>query len=147
MSKKYTDGFGLSDYFTWPKGMVFPLNAYLNSSEVECQCVHRDCVEQRLSKDLAAKLLRVRLELGCPMFFTSGFRCGRHQADLRTRGLETASGISTHELGDAVDVRCKDMKKLEQLCDAEFEAMGVARTFIHVDTRRGRKIRWGYLRP
>lgn len=134
----------MTEYYTWKKHENIQLNPYMNTSEVDCQCSYASCIEQKINKELVARVLRMRLEAACPFFYTSGFRCSKRQADLRAQGMETAKGISDHEKGDALDIRCKDMKKLQALAEENFEAVGVARSFVHVDMRTGKKRRWGY---
>lgn len=79
-----------------------------------------------------------------PIVITSGFRCKAHQEDLRQSGLETAVGTSSHERGIAADVTCLHLDTLLQLADPLFPAMGVAKSFVHVDLRKDKRRRWKY---
>lgn len=116
------------------------------SKEFECRCL-KDCGNQYVSEELLNRLQSVRDEMGCPITVTSGFRCREHQEHLRGSGIKTATGISTHELGIAVDVQVapSKMDKLYSILEKYFKSIGVARTFFHVDLRNDKeKRRWKY---
>jgi uncharacterized protein YcbK (DUF882 family) len=88
------------------------------------------------------------VEIKQPLVVTSGFRCAKHQADLREDPSLTvvAKKQSSHERGDAADIRPKDrnMKGFEAIAAKHFDAIGLADTFLHVDLRQEGKIRWKY---
>jgi uncharacterized protein YcbK (DUF882 family) len=133
-------------YITWQRGSNLPLSAHFNAKEFTCQCGM--CRPQKIKNDLITKLERVREKFGRPLIITSGYRCARHQASLRGQGLQTASGTSTHELGEAADVRPKDladMPELLKILEEEFKAIGLASTFYHVDLRADKIRRWKYV--
>lgn len=111
-----------------------------------CKCSFPECKEQRISKDLIDKLEKVRLEVNQPLIITSAYRCTDHQASLRASGVNTVvAKKSTHELGDAVDVVPKDkkMEGFEDICAKQFDSIGLAKNFLHLDTRPGKR-RWNY---
>lgn len=76
----------------------------------------------------------------------SGYRCKKKQQQLREQGYETAVGVSQHELGNAADLACSPMGmiNLKAAANLEFSALGEAKTFIHVDTRKDKMRRWTY---
>jgi uncharacterized protein YcbK (DUF882 family) len=117
---------------------------FFNLREFECKCGL--CARQTISTELVKKLHKIRTELGLPITVTSGYRCAAYQA--RLRGSlpvgHTAKGRSSHEAGNAADLACRDMDKLLKLCESEFKAIGVASTFVHVDTRSDKLRRWKY---
>lgn len=132
----------------WKKGENKQLSKNFTSSEFSCQCKHKSCKDQKVSEHLIENLQKVRDEFGHSIRVTSGYRCAAHQADLRAQGLETATGVSSHEKGEAADIRPADsfylINDLLTVCKKHFMAIGVARTFIHVDERRDKERRWGY---
>lgn len=131
-------------HFIWQRGEAKQLSPHFGSIEFTCPCSIRTCVMQHISRDLVANLETVRATLGVPVKVTSGFRCPAYQAELKARGYETAVGVSQHELGNAADVRCPAKHdELVKLCESLFDAVGVARSFVHVDTRPGKR-RWSY---
>lgn len=115
-------------------------------SAKEFECHDGICVRQFINDNLINLLDAVRDEVGLPVKVTSGFRCDKHQETLRNQGYETATGRSSHQDGNAADISCSDMKKLEDACLKVFAkySVGVARSFIHVDIRAGGPRRWTY---
>jgi uncharacterized protein YcbK (DUF882 family) len=81
-----------------------------------------------------------------PLRITSAFRCKEHQASLRKSGILTAVGTSTHELGDAADILAigKPIDVVLAEAPKHFKAIGIAKTFIHVDLRDDKERRWPY---
>lgn len=132
-------------YHVWEKGVSRPLGKYFSTREFTCRCNNKECITQRISIDLVNRLEKVREEFGAPIRVTSGFRCAAHQASLRGSGIKTATGTSTHELGEAADIQTMQSNKdgLEEVAQKHFESIGIANTFLHVDTRLGHR-RWRY---
>ena len=138
-----------SNYYIWNKGDVyfFDKDQYFKSSEFVCQCKYKECKEQKINKDLIKKLILLRKEINEPLVITSGFRCEAHQKDLRKQGVNTVvASKSTHELGDAADVYPIRMKIKDFMifCAKQFKAIGIAKTFLHVDLRDDKERRWDY---
>ena len=118
------------------------LSKNFTSKEFLCSC--GVCAPHRIDPDLIRRLQRVRDMLSVSIKITSGFRCAKRQQELRKGGLQTASGTSTHEMGAAVDITCSDMTALLLACEKEFKSIGIAKTFLHVDTRVDKVRRWTY---
>jgi len=136
----------IPEYYTWKKGESIQLGAHFNSHEFDCQCKYEDCVEQKISSALIARLENVRSDLGQGLRITSGYRCAKHQVDLRAQGVNTVvAKKSTHELGDAADAQPanRNMDGFETICAKYFDSIGLAKTFLHLDTRKGKR-RWTY---
>ncbi len=134
-------------YYYWNKGQEFNLGPYFKTAEFDCQCKHDSCVEQKISIELVKKLQDVRVELARPVKVTSGFRCSKHQADLRSSGVNTVvARVSTHELGNAADIRPVDrnMTGFLEIVEKSFLSIGLAKTFLHVDLREDKERRWNY---
>jgi len=74
---------------------------------------------------------------GFPFIITSGFRTVMHNRMLKDNGYKVSEN-SSHLLGYAVDIYCENSKKrfllIEALMDAGFTRIGIAETFIHVDS-------------
>ena len=133
-------------YYTWKKGDSLVLSKYFNTKEFTCHCQFPDCSKQRISKALITKLDNVRTELKQPLIVTSGFRCFKHQAFLRAAGVNSVvAKQSTHELGNAADIVPSNgnMEGFEDLCSKQFDSIGLAKNFLHVDLRIGKR-RWNY---
>jgi len=134
-------------YYEWKKGEIKPINKYFNTREFTCQCTLKDCVEQKISKDLIDILVKIREYHQKPMTITSGFRCEAHQANLKKSGANTVVATkSQHCLGNAADALFKDLRINEWINTARTHSMsvGVATNFIHIDTRRDKKREWSY---
>jgi zinc D-Ala-D-Ala carboxypeptidase len=119
------------------------LSQHFMASEFECPCHNKNCDEQKISMDLVAKLEAIRQKHGKPITITSGYRCETHQKDLAEAGYQTAK-LSQHLLGNAADITSRDLYELIPLCDEAFEALGIGKTFLHVDTRLDKLRRWTY---
>lgn len=119
------------------------ISEHFKVKEFFCKC--KECSETLIDSELILRLERMRALTG-PLSITSGYRCQAYQDALRKAGFETATGVSQHTLGRAADVLNGVMlgAELEDCArKAGFEAVGVGRTWVHVDLRPGPK-RWFY---
>lgn len=138
-----------SNYYIWNKGdhHVFGNDKYFNSKEFTCKCTFSTCVEQRINRKLIDDLISLRKMIGEPLIVTSGYRCTRYQEKIRNEGVSTVvAKKSTHELGDAADIKASRMNiaTLVSFASKVFKAIGTANTFIHVDLRDDKTRRWIY---
>lgn len=120
----------------YKKGSDENLSLDFKVREFDCPCDH--CEETLIDDDLVLKLQELREVLAFPIKITSGYRCEQHQEELREMGFETAHGKSQHELGKAADIKTGHHlgAELEEAArSVGFEAVGVGRSFIHVDLR------------
>jgi zinc D-Ala-D-Ala carboxypeptidase len=131
----------------YPKGSQEPVSPHFQAHEFDCLCANDECVTTLIDEELLPKLEALREAVACPLTITSAYRCSAHMAALRARGYETAKKTSQHELGRAVDVTTGKHSgaEIEVLArKAGFRAVGVARTFVHVDLRGERDRSWSY---
>lgn len=145
-SKKSGSGVKEEDgYYIWNKGEIHSLSPYFSTKEFACHCNFPACKKQRVSKTLIVRLDLLRKEAKQPLVVTSAYRCMEHQAFLRSSGIKTAIKQSTHELGHAADVISKDgnIPALLLLAEKHFDSIGVAKSFLHLDLRNGKR-RWDY---
>lgn len=138
-------------YYSWTKNEKVKINKYFYTSEFTCQCEHEDCLIQKISEDLIERLCELRELVNAPIQITSGFRCQKHQEDIRNSGVSTVvAKVSQHELGNAADIKFKniDVKDCIEHTKKFFSYIGIANTFLHVDTRpakvKGEFITWRY---
>jgi zinc D-Ala-D-Ala carboxypeptidase len=127
------------------KGKSDPVSEHFLAKEFDCPC--GVCGMTFVDEDLIAKLEALRMRLGVPIRITSGYRCDYHQRELAARGLETASGRSQHQDGKAADLSTGKHSGMDLERHARavgFQAVGVGRTWVHVDLRGGRDRHWGY---
>lgn len=131
----------------WTRGDTSPLSTHFSKAEFTCQCKNSDCQDQMIEQQLIDKLEQMRNDLGQPIKINSGFRCAKHQQELREGGLETAVGKSTHELGQAADISCPiPIDDLMDCAAKYFLAIGKASKWLHCDLRgpAGKIRRWTY---
>jgi zinc D-Ala-D-Ala carboxypeptidase len=136
----------IDEYYRWDKGQDLALSPYFSSREMSCHCSYPDCKKQMISKSLIGKLGTIRKEIGQPLIVTSAYRCTKYQEFLRAAGVNTVvAKLSQHELGNAADVVPKDgkMEGFEGVCSKEFDSIGLAKSFLHLDLRIGKR-RWIY---
>lgn len=129
-----------------PKDCVAHATKDFYYREYDCHCENSSCNETRVNGELLELVQMLRARVGRPLVITSGFRCAAHQQELRERGMETASGVSSHELGMAVDLYCSTLDSEYLAKEAEkvgFNNIGLGKKFIHLDVRDGKR-RWVY---
>lgn len=130
---------------TYPKGSEISISKDFRAREFDCHC--QNCHETLIDDILVEDLQRMRDALGGPLYINSGYRCSGYQETLRRFGYETAKGRSTHEDGLAADVQTKRHRGsvlAEQAEAAGFLAIGIAKWWVHVDTRQDKYRRWSY---
>lgn len=133
-------------YFVWDRGTWARLSDRFTTREFECQCANASCQVQRLNVKIIHKLQIIREALGAPIKVTSGYRCKAHQKALEsTPGIETVS-VSQHVLGNAADISVDKslFTKLLMLAESNFLAVGIGKSFLHVDLRGPKVRRWSY---
>ena len=116
-------------------------------SEIACRC---GCGADNISPDLIERLQRVRDLLELPMKITSGIRCEKHNASPSVGGSKTSAHLpDDFGIGHAVDIACTTSSYRAKLLDCaigEFSRIGVAKTFIHLDSHPGKsqEVCWVY---
>lgn len=123
-------------------------NNYFKESEFKCKCCGK--LPNNCPPDgLIDILVDIREHFGLPVIINSGYRCPTHNA--KVGGAKS----SRHLVGDAVDIRVKDVptKEVYNYVITQFgqRNLGIAkkiiddpfRGFVHIDTR-GVRARWSY---
>lgn len=97
--------------------------------EFICPC----CDAEGITDELVVKLQMAHDIYGRVMIVTSGFRCEKHNASEKVRGLKD----SAHLTGLAADIRCDNSRHrfllLSAFIQAGFKRIGIYENFIHVD--------------
>lgn len=135
------------NYYVWNKGEFLWINNWFKTKEFECKCTNKECIEQKISVELVKRLTAIREYTKSPMRITSGFRCTKHQEDIRNSGVSTVvAKKSTHELGNAADISVSSLTvpNLVLVVEKQFKSIGIANNFIHVDLRDDKIRRWKY---
>jgi len=111
---------------------------YFNVSDFDCQ----ETGNNEMCQDFLDKLDALRHNTGFPFVITSGYRDPSHSIESRK------SKPGTHSQGIAADIRIRNGAEGYKLaCEAfkaGFTGIGIAKTFIHVDTRKTTPVIWIY---
>ena len=106
----------------------------------EFDCSHTG--ENRMEQDFLDKLNALREHCGFPFIITSGYRSPSHPIE----ALKEIPG--THAQGIAADIKMTNSAHRYSLIKAALEhgftGIGVAGTFIHLDTRGTVPVVWTY---
>jgi len=106
----------------------------------EFDCNHTG--ENRMEQDFLDKLNALREHCGFPFIITSGYRSPSHPIE----ALKEIPG--THAQGIAADIKMTNSAHRYSLIKAALEhgftGIGVAGTFIHLDTRGTVPVVWTY---
>lgn len=114
------------------------MSEHFKPSEFMCHC---GCGEMEVSEKLVDLLEEIRTKVGKPIIIMSGKRCEKHNAEVG------GAKNSQHVLGNAVDIKIKDMTAhdvqgyLETVFGDRIGGLGSYKTFTHVDVREGHA-RW-----
>jgi len=111
---------------------------YFTLEEFDCQ----ETGKNNMDEDFLHKLDELREACGFPFKITSGYRDITHSVEVRK-----AKG-GTHTKGIAADIKVTNGADrytiLKNALAMGFTGIGVANTFIHVDTREGTPVIWSY---
>lgn len=98
--------------------------------------------EMGISEAFVTRLDQLRETCGFPFRITSGYRSPRHSVEARK------PKPGTHTQGIAADIACWEPWKrfvlIRHAMILGFKGIGVAKTFVHVDTREGTPAVWTY---
>jgi uncharacterized protein YcbK (DUF882 family) len=112
---------------------------FFTLEEFNCQVTG----ENKMEPEFLQKLDRLRGECGFPFVITSGYR---HPIEHPIEAAKEVPG--THAQGIAADILVKDsvsrMVLVEKALELGFKGVGIAKTFVHVDTRGTTPVMWLY---
>ena len=111
---------------------------YFKISEFDC----KETGENKMQKEFLNKLDELRHYCGFAFVVNSGYRSVNHSAEInKPKG-------GTHTKGIAADIRVNNgMQRIEVVSKAlelGFTGIGVAKSFVHVDTRDDTPVMWTY---
>ena len=111
---------------------------YFKLKDFDCQ----ETGNNEMCTDFMDKLDELRHVCGFPFIITSGYRDKTHSIEARK------SKAGTHAQGIASDIRINNGNEAYQIIknaqSMGFNGIGVAKTFIHVDTRKTMPVIWTY---
>lgn len=119
------------------------LSKYFNPEQDERLYICSETGEQGINDDFIESLDMLRELCDFPFVITSGYRSPRH-----TKEKDKPGGPGQHSAGVAADIRVADGVQRFAIVDNAialgFSGIGVAKTFVHVDTRPGQSVLWTY---
>jgi len=111
---------------------------YFKLSDFDCQ----ETGNNEMSEEFLEKLDDLRHVCGFPFIITSGYRDPSHSIEARK------AKAGTHARGIASDIRINNGNEAYQIIkhaqSMGFNGIGVAKSFIHVDIRKGMPVLWSY---
>jgi len=111
---------------------------YFKLSDFDCQ----ETGNNEMSEEFLEKLDELRHVCGFPFIITSGYRDPSHSIEARK------AKAGTHARGIASDIRINNGNEAYQIIknaqSMGFNGIGVAKSFIHVDIRKGMPVIWCY---
>ena len=112
---------------------------YFTLEEFAC----KETGENEISEEFVHALDALRHEAGFPFVITSGYRSPRHSLEAKKPG-----GGGQHTTGRAADIAVSGGVQRYLLVAAAiklgFSGIGVAKGFVHVDTRTTSRVIWVY---
>ncbi len=120
------------------------MSRFFKDIELACKCGRLECDAAPMDIDTIMKLDGLRLEFAEPMILNSARRCEFWNNSKDVKGARN----SQHLYGRAVDVRTPSaeyaMRLMKLALKHGFVGVGVSKTFIHIDTRSGDPVLFGY---
>ena len=111
---------------------------YFKVEDFNCQ----ETGENEMCPDFLQKLDALREVCGFPFIITSGYRSPNHSIEAKK------SKPGTHSQGIAADIKvvggAQRMAIIRNASIMGFNGIGVAKTFVHVDTRETTPVAWKY---
>ena len=111
---------------------------YFKLSDFNC----KETGNNEMSEEFLEKLDDLRHKCGFPFIITSGYRDPTHSIEARK------AKAGTHARGIASDIRINTGKEaydiIKNAQSMGFNGIGVAKSFIHVDIRKGMPVLWSY---
>lgn len=111
---------------------------YFKLSDFNC----KETGNNEMSEEFLEKLDDLRHKCGFPFIITSGYRDPSHSIEARK------AKAGTHAQGIASDIRINNGNEaydiIKNAQSMGFNGIGVAKSFIHVDIRKGMPVVWSY---
>lgn len=111
---------------------------YFKLKDFDCQ----ETGENKMNNEFLAKLDALREACGFPFIVTSGYRSPSHSIEAK----KVIPG--THAQGIAADIKVNGGNQrymiVKKALDLGFTGIGIAKTFVHVDTRETTPVMWDY---
>jgi uncharacterized protein YcbK (DUF882 family) len=111
---------------------------YFKTSDFDCQ----ETGENEMDPEFIRKVDELRSAVGRPLYVTSGYRSPNHSIEAKK------AQPGTHAQGIACDIKVSGGAERRELVKQAFylgfTGIGVAKAFVHVDTRTTTPVLWCY---
>lgn len=111
---------------------------YFKTEDFDCQ----ETGENKMDPEFIRKVDELRSAVGRPLYVTSGYRSPNHSIEAKK------AQPGTHAQGIACDIKVSGGAERRELVKHAFylgfTGIGVAKTFVHVDTRTTTPVLWAY---
>lgn len=111
---------------------------YFTIEDFACQ----ETGENRIKPEFVSELDDLRADCGFPFIVTSGYRSRDHSLE------KTKKVAGQHTHGNAADIQVSNglqrMAIVRKALDRGFTGIGVAKSFVHLDTRDSEPVMWTY---
>jgi len=111
---------------------------YFKLSDFDC----KETGNNEMSEEFLEKLDDLRHKCGFPFIITSGYRDPTHSIEARK------AKAGTHARGIASDIRINNGNEaydiIKNAQSMGFTGIGLAKSFVHVDIRKGMPVIWSY---
>lgn len=108
------------------------------ASEFDC----KETGENKMQPEFLQRIDLLRDACGFPFVINSGYRSPSHSVEVNKEKP------GTHAQGIAADIKVSNGYQRAQIVESAialgFNGIGVANGFIHVDTRKGKRVMWCY---
>lgn len=111
---------------------------YFKIEDFDCE----ETGENQMDPNFIRKLDELRAACGWPFIVTSGYRSVEHSIEAKK------NRPGTHAQGVAADIKvsggAQRLDIVKKACQLQFTGIGVAKHFVHVDTRTTTPVMWCY---
>ena len=111
---------------------------YFKLDDFKCQ----ETGENEIDPEFVMKLDELREACGFPFVITSGYRSPKNSIEAKK------AKPGTHAQGIAADIKVSSGQQRHKIIKAAmimgFNGIGVAKSFVHVDTRKSSPVVWSY---
>lgn len=112
---------------------------YFSIEEFDC----KETGENEMNPEFLQRLDKLRELCGFAFIINSGYRSEKHSAE-----ASKPNGGGTHTQGIAADIRVSNgierLTIVSKAIELGFTGIGVAKSFVHVDTRTSTPVMWTY---
>ena len=114
-----------------------------NDIKLLCTCGHKDCDKRSVQQGVLNRLQKLRDEIGRPLTVTSGGRCPNHPNEIHRKKPADHQNCVGIDIAIRGGVERSELVRLGVECG--FNAIGVAKTFVHLGWRCNQQpVMWVY---